>query len=331
MSEPNDSEIRDDRGGDHLAFKLGRAGGRFALRPVRAAANAGKDALADEAARAIDGLMAGPLPEAVGRSVVAHRVIERLVASALETRAEAAGATAAPRLDPDNPEIAQMVADAIHSRLAVEVADELTRSAAFKQVLTNVLTSPELRQALEQQTVGFGAELAVAATRRAQNADDSIEAHAHRWFRRPPAEAPAAYAGLATRGTALVADVVLEQLVFVLGGALIGLVASLFGTLRPTWLVGALAGIGWLVVVVVYFVGFWTVAGQTPGMRMMGVRVIDGSGKAPSGWRALVRLVGLALAIIPLFAGFLPALFDRRRRALQDYMAGTTVVYDPRP
>jgi len=34
------------------------------------------------------------------------------------------------------------------------------------------------------------------------------------------------------------------------------------------------------------------------------------------------------LAIIPCFLGFVPALFDRRRRALPDYLAGTEVVYD---
>jgi uncharacterized RDD family membrane protein YckC len=45
-------------------------------------------------------------------------------------------------------------------------------------------------------------------------------------------------------------------------------------------------------------------------------------------WQALVRTVGLALAIIPCFLGFVPALFDRRRRALPDYLAGTVVVYD---
>jgi len=44
--------------------------------------------------------------------------------------------------------------------------------------------------------------------------------------------------------------------------------------------------------------------------------------------RAIVRTVGLALAIIPLFAGFIPALFDGRRRALPDYLAGTVVLYD---
>jgi hypothetical protein len=43
-----------------------------------------------------------------------------------------------------------------------------------------------------------------------------------------------------------------------------------------------------------------------------------------------VRLAGLALAIIPMFAGFIPVLFDDRRRALQDYLAGTTILNAPR-
>jgi len=60
----------------------------------------------------------------------------------------------------------------------------------------------------------------------------------------------------------------------------------------------------------------------------MRVRVVSASGEPPSGWRSLIRLIGLALAVILLFTGFVPALVDGRRRALQDFMAGTTVVYD---
>jgi hypothetical protein len=47
--------------------------------------------------------------------------------------------------------------------------------------------------------------------------------------------------------------------------------------------------------------------------------------------RSIVRLIGLGLAIIPLFAGFLPVLVDDRRRALQDFMARTVVIYDTEP
>ncbi|HET8873073.1 MAG TPA: RDD family protein, partial [Gaiellaceae bacterium] len=54
-------------------------------------------------------------------------------------------------------------------------------------------------------------------------------------------------------------------------------------------------------------------------------------GDPPSLGRSLVRAVGTAIAIIPLFAGYLPVLFDRRRRGLPDFLAGTVVVYDDGP
>ena len=82
---------RDDGG---LTARIGRATGRLALRPVRAVAQVGRGALTDEAERALDGVMAGPLPEAVGRSLVEHRVVERFATEVLEARAaEAATST----------------------------------------------------------------------------------------------------------------------------------------------------------------------------------------------------------------------------------------------
>ena len=106
------------------------------------------------------------------------------------------------------------------------------------------------------------------------------------------------------------------------------LVATLVGGLRPEWLVGALLGSAWLLVVGTYFVLFWSAAGQTPGMRLLSVRVVRPDGKPLSIGRSLVRLVGLILAIVPLFAGFVPVLFSKRRRALPDFLAGTVVLYD---
>jgi uncharacterized RDD family membrane protein YckC len=106
-------------------------------------------------------------------------------------------------------------------------------------------------------------------------------------------------------------------------------VLGLAGGLRPGWLEGTLAGGGWLIVVGAYFAAFWSATGETPGMLLMHVRVVGPTGEAPSLLRSLVRVVGLVLAIIPLGAGFLPALVDSRRRALPDYLAGTTVTYEP--
>jgi uncharacterized RDD family membrane protein YckC len=147
----------------------------------------------------------------------------------------------------------------------------------------------------------------------------------------PPAGARVPYAGIATRAVALAIDVALSQAIFIIGAALVSLIASLVGQLRPEWLVGVIAGVAWFVVIGGYFVGFWCVTGQTPGMRLMQVRVLTAATGAPPGfWRSNVRLIGLVLAIIPLFAGFLPVLVDDRRRGLPDFLAGTVVVYsDP--
>jgi uncharacterized RDD family membrane protein YckC len=41
-----------------------------------------------------------------------------------------------------------------------------------------------------------------------------------------------------------------------------------------------------------------------------------------------VRLVGLAASIALLFLGFVPVLFDERRRGLADFLAGTAVTYE---
>ena len=183
---------RDDRG---LTGRIGRATGRLALRPVRAVAGAGRDAFTEEAERALDGVMAGPLPEAVGRSLVEHRVVERLASEMLEARA-AESAASAPPVDLDqverlvrealeSPALERMLVDAINNRLTTELAEEITHSPAFKRALTNVLSSPEVRHAFERQTAGLGTDVAKASRRHARQADDSVERKVRSWLRRP--------------------------------------------------------------------------------------------------------------------------------------------------
>jgi uncharacterized RDD family membrane protein YckC len=139
--------------------------------------------------------------------------------------------------------------------------------------------------------------------------------------------APVPYAGIASRAVALGIDVLIADLAVLLGAALLALVGSLVGDPHLDTVGKLLAGAAWLAVIVGYFVVFWTSVGQTPGMRALGLRVTMASGAPVGPGRALVRVIGLGLAIVPLFAGFLPVLVDDRRRALQDFMAGTVVVY----
>ena len=74
-----------------------------------------------------------------------------------------------------------------------------------------------------------------------------------------------------------------------------------------------------------YFAGM---AGQSLGMRLVGIRVISARGEAPGPGRGLLRLIALAPSVLPAGLGWLWALFDREHRALHDHLAGTYVIVD---
>jgi len=294
---------------------------RFPFGPVRGV-------LADEAERAIDATLAGPLPEIVGRALVERRVAERVVAAMLDASARQEGAGDAVEQLLRSPALERWLASEDAARVVALATDRIVQSEDFRRALAGLLSSPEVRKALTETAGGFGDEAAVAARTKARGADFRVEAWVHRLLRRPDPARPG-FGGFVSRGAALVVDGLLAQVAFLVLAASVGIVLGLASGLRPGWLEGALAGGGWLMVVAAYFAAFWASTGQTPGMRLMRVRVLAPSGGPPSLVRSLVRVVGLVLAIIPLGAGFLPALVDSRRRALPDYLAHTTVVYEP--
>ena len=97
--------------------------------------------------------------------------------------------------------------------------------------------------------------------------------------------------------------------------------------LHTLWVVlGVSAYVIWSIA---YFVVLWSTTGQTPGARVMQIRVVTSRGGTLTPRQALVRAVGVFLATLPLGLGFVPVLFDRRRRAFQDYLARTSVIAAP--
>ena len=124
-----------------------------------------------------------------------------------------------------------------------------------------------------------------------------------------------AYAGIVSRTVALAIDAVTLTIGFAIASGVFGLILSLFTAVEvssPAAVLGA--AVVWSVVVAGYFVLCWTLAGETPGMRLMALRVIDRAGDPPGFGQALVRLAGMILAAIPFFAGYLLILIDDRRR-----------------
>jgi uncharacterized RDD family membrane protein YckC len=142
-----------------------------------------------------------------------------------------------------------------------------------------------------------------------------------------PAEPSQTCVGLVTRALAFAIDAALVNVAAVVAGvgvALVLAVVDVSDSVRP-----ALAGIGggaYVLWSAAYFVAFWSTTGQTPGSRLLRIRVCDRSGATIAPGRALLRFGALLLAALPLFAGFLPILVDDRRRGLHDMLAGTVVV-----
>jgi len=144
--------------------------------------------------------------------------------------------------------------------------------------------------------------------------------------------AAADYTGLVTRAIGFGIDALIIDLAAVIVVAIIALALSLFNV--PSGIDTALAALGAIAFVVwgaAYFVTFWSTTGQTPGARVMRFRVLAPGAKRGhiTPRRALVRLLAMILAAIPLLAGYFMVLFDDRRRGLHDRLARTVVVDAP--
>jgi uncharacterized RDD family membrane protein YckC len=138
------------------------------------------------------------------------------------------------------------------------------------------------------------------------------------------------YAGLITRLVGFLIDAAIVSLVALVVTGSVSLVLSIFGSSiddLPSWVKIVFGAGGWIALNVVYFVGSWTLTGQTAGMRAMSIRIVSKTGGRLSIWRGAVRVAGLVLAAIPLFAGYLLILVNDRRRGLQDLLAGSVVVF----
>lgn len=145
----------------------------------------------------------------------------------------------------------------------------------------------------------------------------------------PPPPGPS-YVGLVTRAVAFVVDAAIVNGVAAIVAASAALVISVFPISHTVHTVlVAIGGFVFFVWVIAYFATFWATTGQTPGNRLMRIRVTRSDGGKLRPMRALLRVVGVLLAALPLFAGFIPILFNDRRRGLGDWIADTVVVTAP--
>jgi uncharacterized RDD family membrane protein YckC len=137
------------------------------------------------------------------------------------------------------------------------------------------------------------------------------------------------YAGAVSRLAAFAADVGAAWGLYLLWQALLGGVVKLINghsySLTSHRILAIVILVLWLFL---YFAYQWAVSGKTLGMAILGVQVVTVEGGPIAFRQALLRTLGLGLCILTLGIGFLGIIYQRERRALDDFVAKTAVVYD---
>jgi uncharacterized RDD family membrane protein YckC len=154
----------------------------------------------------------------------------------------------------------------------------------------------------------------------------------------PSSATTTAYAGIITRAVAFAMDVAIVQVILFLIGVVVALIIGAFSNFNVDGDVETILGAAtaWTLAFTIYCTAFWSLTGQTPGMRALGIEVTTCDGERLRVRRSLLRLVGMVLAAIPLFLGYLPILLRDDRRGLHDLLARSVVTYaekkrPPRP
>lgn len=229
----------------------------------------------------------------------------------------------------DSAAVKQAILETLDSELVDEVWRRLLASQQVQQMVERIAEAPEVRAAIASQSVGLLGDIARQFAKLARELDDTVERILRKIFFRRRRPLPTNRAGAVTRGVAFGIDALIVNLFFTVLAGAVTLLVTFFGGNSDGLPRGALAAGSfiWLVVVGTYLVGFWALAGQTPGMRFMGIRL--NQRRLPLG-RSIRRLIGLGFSVITFGIGFLGIVFGELRRGWADRMGRTEVVYDER-
>lgn len=136
------------------------------------------------------------------------------------------------------------------------------------------------------------------------------------------------YAGAVTRLLAYLADI---GIISVLFAASLALATAAIDVATP-WAIDLskdstpviVLYLGWAGL---YFGNSWVLRAKSPGMTLLGLRIVRADGGELDKRHALIRLVAFPLGFLTLGIGFLGIIFGRTHQAIYDRIADTAVVY----
>jgi uncharacterized RDD family membrane protein YckC len=242
------------------------------------------------------------------------------------------------RVDPDqvldrvdlNRLLAKVDLDELLARVNVNaLAERVDVNAIAQRVdIDQLAMHTDIGAMIARSSGGIASDARDVLRSQAVGLDEWIARWVARLLRRDaPAQRPH-FGGAVSRFVAYAVDLGVSTGVFMLALAAISFAASIVTGHSINWNRNDLpVAILYVVWEFVYFAYSWGASGKTPGMALLGVRVVAADGTEAGPRRAVVRTLAFPLSFLFLGLGMTGIVLGRHRRALHDVIAGTAVVY----
>jgi uncharacterized RDD family membrane protein YckC len=147
--------------------------------------------------------------------------------------------------------------------------------------------------------------------------------HPDRHGQTPPPTREINFAGFIIRLLGYIIDTIFITLVALVIGFGAAIIWELDNEVTGS-VISSAAGI----VTLFYVLGFWAMAGGTPGKIMLGMRIVGPDGSTNGiGWgRAILRFLGSIVSAFPCYLGYIWIIIDKDKQGWHDKIAGTYVV-----
>jgi uncharacterized RDD family membrane protein YckC len=216
---------------------------------------------------------------------------------------------------------------------------ETTETEIHEAAAERAAVEPETEEVTEESRAKAGAEEVVEEAKAEEYTGVAVAESAAVESVAVQAAGPQ-YKGAGIRLVALIIDLV----VFLVISIIVGQVSGASGLINSTTGQTVARVVTWqqwmyIGIITTYFVGFWAWRGQTPGKMLTGLKVVKTNGRPIGVGRAVLRYVvfflylmlwgftgTLAFLFAIIFGVLIIIPFNKKKRTIHDFIAGTVVV-----
>jgi uncharacterized RDD family membrane protein YckC len=228
--------------------------------------------------------------------------------------------------------VEKAIIEALDSDMSERIWDHILDGPHTQRLVERIAEAPEVRAAIAAQGIGLIGDVGHQVSVVTRVLDHIGQRIARRLLLRPRPTIPTNHAGFFTRALGIGIDALVINLSLITFAAVMGVVLSAMGFENSGGSSGLIAvgGLMWFLVTSLYLFVFWSLSGQTPGMRFLDIRVEVDNNPHIGPRHAGRRLLGFWLSAAMLGLGFIGALIRLDRRGLHDRLGGTVVYFvDP--